>query len=232
MQNYDPNRPSELREAYLAEVTRRLQNRLAPWEAFDTATELRDHINAMAAAYVEVGMDAESAMVAALEKFGVSSEIGASLAETNRTGMRFLTLSLGIGFTICVTSIVNFVNCHLQLALVTSLYTGIAAAGRDTGMVILGGALLATLSTPFAWRLLQRNPIHCAKRTTLVLGLAWFVCVYLPSGMFRGHMLCAPIMASSLSYFFVSGYIASWSAHLFCARFSHSRLPLTGSRPI
>ncbi len=60
--------PKEARETYLAEVSRTLARKLSPLEAYETIQEMRAHIDAMAGAYQELGMDPAEAMEAALQK--------------------------------------------------------------------------------------------------------------------------------------------------------------------
>lgn len=64
---------AELRETYLAEVARRLDSTMTPLESRDSLSEFREHIDAMAAAYQELGMNPVEAMRAALERFGTAS---------------------------------------------------------------------------------------------------------------------------------------------------------------
>jgi len=73
--------PMAIREAYLEEVSATLRLRLTPLEVFESISEMRAHIDAMAAAYEELGMESEAAMAAALDKFGSSAHIGSVIAE-------------------------------------------------------------------------------------------------------------------------------------------------------
>jgi len=89
-------KPQEVREAYLDEVSTRMRGRLSSLELFETIREMREHIDATAAAYEEVGLDPASAMSAALEKFGDSKRIGEEVATAAaprpNTGLAFAFL--------------------------------------------------------------------------------------------------------------------------------------------
>ena len=62
MQNTELNEASSARETYLIEVTLSLSHRLAPPEILESIQELRVHIDAMAAAHEELGVEADAAM--------------------------------------------------------------------------------------------------------------------------------------------------------------------------
>jgi hypothetical protein len=83
MADLQQQNPLDIREAYLAEVSFELRNRLSPLEAYETIEEMRAHLTMLAAAYEEVGCDAAEAMVQATLKFGKPKVVAASHGENS-----------------------------------------------------------------------------------------------------------------------------------------------------
>ena len=81
-------RSDGLREAYLSDVSREVQGSLTPLEAFESVQEMREHLNAMAAAYVDLGTEPCAAMLAAIDKFGPARRLGKVLIRSARPQSR------------------------------------------------------------------------------------------------------------------------------------------------
>ncbi len=89
MKKLEPNHPIALREIYLAEVSRQLQNRLSSVEVYDSVLEMRAHIDAMSDAYEELGMEPTEAMRLAVARFGSAKSVTSDLPSKERiTGSR------------------------------------------------------------------------------------------------------------------------------------------------
>ena len=71
------------REAYLDDVDNRLRKQLSALERFELITEFRQHLDAMAEAFVELGMPPGQAMQAAIEKFGASSNVATQISKAS-----------------------------------------------------------------------------------------------------------------------------------------------------
>ncbi len=108
------NQANAEREIYLVEVTRCLAARLSPLEVYEAVTELRDPIDAMAAAHEELGLDAESAIRLSLKKFGEPKRLGESLGQASgrRGRRRPSTLPATFGLTL-LTTWVSMFRCLL-----------------------------------------------------------------------------------------------------------------------
>jgi len=162
MSNLHQLKASEAREAYLLKVTRRLQTRLSPLAAYEEVGELREHLDAMAAAYEELGMAPETAMCSAIAKFGPAEKIGGELAKVGSApqpgiAMR-ATLFLGLfaGQTLFAAALIAvFDTIH------TATFGG--AATFDVECVI--GAVIALVVSTVSW--------NCPRLRPLTAGFLW-----------------------------------------------------------
>ncbi len=126
--------PAESREIYLSEVSRNLQHRLGPLELYESIQEMRIHIDAIAAAHMELGMPPNEAMNKALKKFGESGHLskGHSVVGRGDAAKRFsLTVVSCMAFVtvVCVAeSKVSGNPGHAHLSQVVSLGLGYGAS--------------------------------------------------------------------------------------------------------
>lgn len=225
MMSSNPNHPEELRERYLADVTQQLRSRQSALETYETTNELRDHINAMAAAYAEVGMDAESAMVAALEKFGAPAQIGTSLAvaSSDQNHLNRTTRGISIPFGFLVTTVASIATGALLVGALN--LEGLWMHGWRTmpiDLIIEIGAAAGVIVSPFAWWFRKLKPVMFAMCLTCVANvmLAWTLySTYASLGRFADLVY----VALDLSVlFFILGVVAS-AATRWQLRFGRTR---------
>jgi len=161
------------REVYLDEIARTLRRRISPLEAYETVQEMREHLDAMSAAYQEVGLEPVEAMKAAIQKFGASETLGTALVqpETKRS-FRPRVFAL-------------FVNLLAEASLGSVVMIGAdvmitrGRPGMDAiiGMDVLMGAVLGSTVALIGW-FVSLSPRQYAARVmaAVTLLLAFTVC--------------------------------------------------------
>ena len=173
----------ELREAYLAEVSRLLYNRVSAVEAFETVREMRQHLDASASAHVEVGVESRVAMRAAIESFGSARSIARGIARSNGTVELRWPLA---------TRLV-LVAAFGGAAMIWLDYFGWLVhlwSGTDPQAELAIGAVFALITALVAWRL-RPSPIR--------FGLCWgagigtFLCLMLSPAVRGYHSLFHPL---------------------------------------
>ena len=95
MKKYDALSADAIRETYLSDLSIRLRGRLSPLEIFESTQEMRSHIDAMAAAHEELGLDPVDAMKTSLEKFGEAQQVG---QQFNTVGSKWGEIRIPIAF--------------------------------------------------------------------------------------------------------------------------------------
>ena len=78
MLNFDP-KSQQLREEYIDEITRGLRGKETALEVYEQGEELRAHLNALAEAHIEMGVEPAVAMKVAIESFGEAKVISEGL---------------------------------------------------------------------------------------------------------------------------------------------------------
>lgn len=68
-----------LREAYIDEIVRGLRGKETALEVYEQSQELREHLNALAEAHIEMGVEHAVAMEVAIKSFGEAKVIAAGL---------------------------------------------------------------------------------------------------------------------------------------------------------
>jgi len=163
-----PVGPAVAREQYLSQVATKLGSRMSPFEVFETVSEIRAHIDAMAAAYEELGIPPDEAMQAALAKFGSPKTVGKSLAkavgiESVDGSPAALLLTLAGTFTLGGLSLLMCDSINLAPTQAPMVHVDFAAGGS-------AGILIGLL----AWQSRQK-PVRFAATicglTAVLLGI-------------------------------------------------------------
>lgn len=222
------NQPSEPREVYLAEVSQQLHGRLSPLAAFETTNELREHINAMADAYIELGMDPEIAMASALERFGPSGKVGSSVAREAPASRPKLVLQVQLPISLLLLTFV--VAMVASLGVVVSLYFAFAflpvhsPSGGTYFTVALAVSLVISPIVWFFWRL---------RPSTLGLVLAVCYNVAFWSWIHFGNTMSGE--PGRKVYWWLTNtilvFVVGWAVSMF-ARFLRTRFPDADVNPV
>lgn len=80
-----PNKSELLREAYIDEIVRGLRGKETALQVYEQSEELREHLNALAEAHIEMGVEPSSAMEVAIESFGEAKVIAAGLGTSTES---------------------------------------------------------------------------------------------------------------------------------------------------
>jgi len=155
------------REIYLEEVSRTLRDQLLPLEAYETIQEMREHLDAMAAAYQELGLEPADAMKAAIQKFGESRKVAEQLgAVSGRMGVR--EWATGVAFSMLSTA-------ALGAALLAAVDLG--TIGQIIDMDLLVGSIAGAVFGASAWifpaRPLKFSGFWSVVVTAIALYMLW-----------------------------------------------------------
>jgi hypothetical protein len=203
------NQAMVLREEYLAEVTKRLSGRLSALEAFESIQEMRGHIDAMAAAYEELGLEPCGAMKAAIEKFGKAGHIGSAVAQTT-PNVGPIGFVVGISIALITESVIG-----AALMLIIDLWFAThQGMNYDWGIDMAVGAGAGAVVALFGW-FWRLRPIYfasvvcCSASTFLWFTLCQtFMVAGRPDlGIQTGVLLTAGLFLLAISSVRVSRYL-------------------------
>jgi len=175
-------RASELREKFLAEVSIRLIYRMEPLQAYEAIEELRAHINAMAAAREEVGMEAEKAMRLSLDSFGTARKLGQSIASASAGSTlspRFLVRQMAPPLLLAATVLVTWAAAFCILDVAVWLFSYLFR--WDEWMAIKVARLsvvLALIVSPIAWLLRELKPSAFGLFAVSILNILFGTTIY------------------------------------------------------
>lgn len=166
------NHAKSCREEFLDEVAIRLRGRLTPFESYESIDEMRGHIDAMAAAYGELGMEPVPAMEAALAKFGSPEEIGAAIAGTKPLSIPYGAAAAGL-LTIAGEAVLGIVLMNLVEAFFITQNHGRVDFRMDC---LIGGGLGAAIG--FAASKVRMKPASFGGLLALGLNVFLFCTLY------------------------------------------------------
>ena len=137
--NVEANR---VREEYLHRVGQDLATRLSPLETYESVEEMRSHINAMASAYEEVGIEPVAAMHAALQKFGNSETVAAVSHGVLSVEMKFVAAVINAMLGIMMIVSMEFLRGEMPSFMLSASgpKAFLAAIGLSAGVYAFIGA--------------------------------------------------------------------------------------------
>jgi len=215
----EQRRAIELRERYLAQVSKRL-GPLEPIETYETIEELREHLNAMAAARQEMGLGTDEAMRVSTEVFGPAAELGESLltAHSDRNIQHRLKGRVAAMVAIALTMLTSWV---FAFCLFEAINQGAAPLFhyRPAGAwpCVIESFTQSALFSPLAWLLRGWKPPQFGVFAVFI-GLALQVLdyAYIQRVGWNGVLVILAIMTSLL---FVIAIVTSVAARYYANYF-------------
>jgi hypothetical protein len=223
------NQANAEREIYLVEVTRCLSARLSPIEVYESVTELRDHIDAMAAAHEELGLDSETAMRLSLGKFGDPRSLGESLGQASGktwSGRIRPDVPIFLPATVALTMLTTWVSAFVLLNLCDFLFLvsfhGMPMGVQRSGTISFVVADIVTLLAVFVPH--KRSFAFAGWLTgafNVFMGLTLYQ-TYLNLGRSQEFVLIAATLTVSV---YAIGFVASRAQSYFKGRFPSNGVP-------
>jgi hypothetical protein len=198
MLNHESNQAKLTREAFLDDVAFRLRRRLSPLDVYDSIEEMRSHIDAISAAYQELGLPANEAMDAAVAKFGSAEKIGKSIAGSSKPVISFAKLA-PIAITMSTTAVVGGVLMVLIDYFLVTFNDFWPAFGLDLAVGGTFGAVVALIGFFVKWK-------PATFGAALMVGIDLLLCFTLLqtySALGKGSMNLQILMLMSPSVFVI-----------------------------
>jgi hypothetical protein len=165
----------EIREVYLSQMQISLSKSHSPREVFETVIEMREHLNAIARADMELGASCQTAMLMAVKTFGQADFIAGSMSKGRRLNLKPLdlpvftrTVTLGLGLSslpvLAVNAYAAFEGSHggpSESVLTRFLFT----------LPMFLGMTPLVIALAFAAHVTQMKPLRLATIVGIVYGL-------------------------------------------------------------
>ena len=203
------NNGASVREAYLADVTERLRSEMSPLELYEYVQEMRTHLECMASAYEELGLEPQMAMEQAIIQFGQPEHVApVSSKGANLQWSWSENLGFGPGVVASIGSVLGFLLVSINrnwLQFNSYQFVAYYLPNYITGLTV--GGLVGLISYRY-----KNRSTECALFTALVISAFMYAYVF-------PHDI--PIIRREANCYTLTAYgIGSWLISHICAKLS------------
>ena len=165
---------ASIREAYLADVTERLHAEMSPLELYESVQEMRTHLDCMASAYEELGLEPKTAMEQAVSQFGQPEQVAPTTTDLGVLARESYSFGQGM---------VAFIGAALAYVLVGLSWIWFHYSHQATilgGSTFVYGTLIGGVVGFFA-SCYKKRCFEFGLITSIVVNALMFLTVFRPS---------------------------------------------------